>query len=141
MSLCWKVAAQPPHHHILLHFVDFMDELVTSRFSIVYIHADVPSGYRPSYKWLKAIHGMLAYRYRKNIENFFVLNSSIWLNTALAFVIPPTRKVWREKIHTVDSIQDLHTCIEPNQLLIEPDAVKGPSGAMGLFSRLKKTFK
>jgi len=132
------VAAQPAHHHVLLHLVDFMDELVTAKFCIVYIHADLPSEYRPSYKWLKAVHSMLAYRYRKNLQHLFILNSTVWLSTALAFVVPPTRKLWQTKLHYIDAVEDLHTCIEPNQLLIEPGLVKPPAGAMGLFRKFKK---
>ena len=89
------VAAQPAHHHVLLHFVEFFDDIVQGRFSVIYIHSDIPSEYRPTYKWLKAIHGMLTHRYHKNLQYLFIFNSSIWLRTALAFVVPPTRKVWR----------------------------------------------
>merc|ERR1719231_1583521 len=134
------VAAQPQHHHVLLHFVDFLDEVVTQKFSVVYIHADLPGEYRPSYKWLKAMHSSLAYRYRKNLENLFIFNSTVWLSTALAFVVPPTAKLWQTKLHFMDAISDLYTCIEPNQLLIEPDLVKPLKGVTGMFSMLKKTF-
>jgi len=138
-NLAPLVAAQPAHHHVLLHIADFMDGLVKQKYSIVYIHTDVPSDYRPSYKWLKAVHGMLAYRYHKNIEHLFVLNGSIWLRTAIAFVIPPTRKTWGEKIHFIETLDELHTCIEPKQLMVDPALVKAPTGALGFFSRIRKT--
>ena len=53
-NLAPVIAARTEHHHILLHLVELLDPIVTQRFTIIYIHADLPGDYRPSYKWLKA---------------------------------------------------------------------------------------
>ena len=132
------VAARPGHHQVLLHLIDFLDPIVTQKFTVVYIHSDLPSEYRPSYGWLKEIHGLLLHRYRKNIQHLFIFNSTIWLRTAISFVVPPTSKVWGSKLHFLEDLEELHGCIEPNQLLIDPGLVKPLQGASGLLNFFKK---
>ena len=52
----------------------------------------------------------------------------------------PTRKLWQYKLNFLESIEELHTCIDPNQILIDPTLVKPPSGAMGFFSAVRKAL-
>ena len=134
------VAAQPAHHHVLLHFIDFFDGIVSQKFSVIYLHDDIPADYRPSYKWLKAIHVMLIRKYHKNLQNLFVFNSSIWLKTALAFVVPPTNNLWKTKLYFLEKMEDLHACIDPNQILIEPYLVKPLTGANALWSSFRNAL-
>ena len=79
---------------------------------------------------------MLTRKYHKNIDNLFIFNATLWLRTAMAFVVPMGNKLWESKLHFLDNLADLHTCIDPNQLLIQPGLVqpqKGVSGVMNMF--------
>jgi len=132
------VAVRASHHHVLLHLVAMLDPIVHLKFSIVYLHSELPSEYRPSYGWLKEVHSLLLRRYKKNIQHLFVFNSTIWLRTAISYAVPPTSKLWQQKLHFLERLEEIHTCIEPNQIMIDPGLVKPLQGASGLLNFFKK---
>ena len=86
--------------------------------------------------WLSSVHQSLIHRYRKNIRSLFIFNSSVWLQTAVAYVIPPTKKAWQTKIHFMNDLSELHQFIVPSQLSINPELIKPPSGPISFFKKL-----
>merc|ERR1712199_2425 len=100
---------------------------------MVYIHTDIPAEYRPERSWLSTVHQNLVYRYHKNVRAIFVFNASIWLRTAFAWVVPPTQKVWRNKLYFLDDLAALHEFIAPSQLILDPSLIKPPSGPVSFF--------
>eukprot|EP00658_Telonema_sp_P-2_P038376 TRINITY_DN27552_c0_g1_i3.p1 TRINITY_DN27552_c0_g1~~TRINITY_DN27552_c0_g1_i3.p1 ORF type:complete len:285 (+),score=54.46 TRINITY_DN27552_c0_g1_i3:879-1733(+) len=126
---------KPTHDQILLHFVSVMDGITHGRFMIVYIHTDIPNQYRPDRSWLSRVHQDLVHRYHKNVKAIFVFNASIWLRTAFAFVVPPTKKLWRNKLYFMDTLDELNHFVEDSQLAIDPQLIKSPGAAASFFKK------
>eukprot|EP00656_Telonema_subtile_P015980 TRINITY_DN18410_c0_g1_i4.p1 TRINITY_DN18410_c0_g1~~TRINITY_DN18410_c0_g1_i4.p1 ORF type:complete len:488 (-),score=93.20 TRINITY_DN18410_c0_g1_i4:14-1477(-) len=124
---------RPAHHRVLAHFLCTLDQVAHKPYLIVYIHTDVPNEYQPARGWISEVHQRLVYRYRKNVRNIFVFNTSLWLRTVFAFVVPPTKKLWRNKLYFMSDFSELHQFIDDSQLAIDPSLVKPASGPVSFL--------
>lgn len=104
----------------LLYFIHVMDHITLKDYVMVYFHTLTNENNHLDSDFLKKLHDIVDIRYKRNLKAFYFVHPTFRSKVSSWFFTTFTVSGLKEKVHQVESLRQLYTCILPNQIDIPP---------------------
>ncbi|XP_034042045.1 LOW QUALITY PROTEIN: ganglioside-induced differentiation-associated protein 2 [Thalassophryne amazonica] len=108
----------------LLYFIHVMDHITVKEYVMVYFHTLTGEHNHLDSEFLKSLYHIVDIKFKKNLKAFYFVHPtfrskfSTWLFTTFSV------SGIKEKVRYLDSLQQLFTCVRPEQIDIPPFVVE-----------------
>ncbi|XP_078698394.1 protein GDAP2 homolog isoform X2 [Branchiostoma floridae x Branchiostoma belcheri] len=104
----------------LLYFIQVMDPIVSKDYVVVYFHTQSTDDNQPELSFLRSAYNLLDNKYKKNLKAFYIVHPTFWSRIVTWFFTTFTASSIKDKVRSVQSVQELYHTIPPEQLDIPP---------------------
>ncbi|XP_076311552.1 uncharacterized protein LOC143225645 isoform X2 [Tachypleus tridentatus] len=109
--------------NLFLYVFKTVEELVTDNYVLVYLHGASKQSNLLNFKWLKQCYQAMDRRLRKNLKGLYIVHPTFWIRTILLMTRPLISTKFMQKLHFVNSLQELFDIIFIDDMFI-PGEVK-----------------
>lgn len=104
----------------LLYFIHVMDHITVKEYAMVYFHTLTGEHNHLDSEFLKKLYEIVDAKFKKNLRAFYFVHPSFRSKVSTWFFTRFTVSGMKEKVHHVETLQQLFTCILPEQIDIPP---------------------
>lgn len=115
----------------LLYFIHIMDHITVKDYVMVYFHTLTGEHNHLDSDFLKKLHHIVDAKFKKNLKAFYFVHPTLRSKMSTWFFTTFSVSGMKEKVHHVDKLQQLFTCILPEQIDIPPFVVEYDSRVNG----------
>lgn len=108
----------------LLYFIHVMDHITVKEYVIVYFHTLTGEHNHLDTDFLKKLYDVVDVKFQKNLRAFYFVHPTFRSKVSTWFFTTFNISGMKEKVHHIDSLQQLFTCILPEQIDIPPFVVE-----------------
>ncbi|XP_022253894.1 uncharacterized protein LOC106469610 isoform X2 [Limulus polyphemus] len=109
--------------NLFLYLLKTVEELVADDYVLVYLHDSSRRSNILNLKWLKQCYQAMDRRMRKNLKGLYIVHPTFWVRTIFIMTRPLISTKFMQKLHFMNSLQDLLDIIFIDDMLI-PGEVK-----------------
>uniref|UniRef100_A0A8C7CBN7 Ganglioside induced differentiation associated protein 2 n=1 Tax=Oncorhynchus kisutch TaxID=8019 RepID=A0A8C7CBN7_ONCKI len=110
----------------LLYFIHVMDHITVKEYAMVYFHTLTGEHNHLDSEFLKKLYEIVDAKFKKNLRAFYFVHPSFRSKVSTWFFTRFTVSGMKEKVHHVETLQQLFTCILPEQIDIPPFILESP---------------
>lgn len=110
-------------NNLFAYVISTLDQLVTEDYVLVYLQGGTSKDCVPGFSWLKRCYKMIDRKLRKNLKFLYLVHPTFWLKTLVLMIKPFVSSKFGNKIHFVNSLDELYDCVPVERASI-PDRVK-----------------
>uniref|UniRef100_A0A8C9W939 Ganglioside induced differentiation associated protein 2 n=1 Tax=Scleropages formosus TaxID=113540 RepID=A0A8C9W939_SCLFO len=104
----------------MLYFIHVMDHIAAKDYVMVYFHTLTAEHNHLDTDFLKRLYDIVDVKYKKNLKAFYFVHPTFRSKVSTWFFSTFNVSGLKEKVHHVESLQQLFTCIQPEQIDIPP---------------------
>ncbi|XP_006808217.1 ganglioside-induced differentiation-associated protein 2 [Neolamprologus brichardi] len=104
----------------LLYFIHVMDHITVKEYVMVYFHTLTGEHNHLDTDFLKKLYDIVDVKYKKNLMAFYFVHPTFRSKVSTWFFTTFSVSGMKEKVRYLDNLQQLFTCIKPEQLDIPP---------------------
>ncbi|XP_066562612.1 ganglioside-induced differentiation-associated protein 2 isoform X2 [Amia ocellicauda] len=104
----------------LLYFIHVMDHIVVKEYVMVYFHTLTGEHNHLDSEFLKKLYDIVDAKYKKNLRAFYFVHPTFRSKVSTWFFTTFNVSGLKDKVHHVDTLQQLFTCVVPEQIDIPP---------------------
>ncbi|XP_076119526.1 ganglioside-induced differentiation-associated protein 2 isoform X1 [Alosa pseudoharengus] len=104
----------------LLYFIHVMDHITVKEYVMVYFHTLTGEHNHLESDFLKKLHDIVDSKFKKNLKAFYFVHPTFRSKVSTWFFTTFSVSGMKEKVHHMDTLQQLFTCILPEQIDIPP---------------------
>ncbi|MEQ2220445.1 Ganglioside-induced differentiation-associated protein 2, partial [Ilyodon furcidens] len=104
----------------LLYFIHVMDHITVKEYVIVYFHTLTGEHNHLDSDFLKNLFDIVDIKYKKNLKAFYFVHPTFRSKVSTWFFTTFSVSGLKEKVLYLDNLQQLFTCIKPEQIDIPP---------------------
>ncbi|KAF7709356.1 hypothetical protein HF521_016206 [Silurus meridionalis] len=104
----------------LLYFIHVMDHITVKEYVVVYFHTLTSEHNQLDTDFLKRLYDIVDVKFKKNLRAFYFVHPSFRSKVSTWFFTTFSVPGIKEKVHHIDNLQQLFTCILPEQIDIPP---------------------
>ncbi|XP_062390440.1 ganglioside-induced differentiation-associated protein 2 isoform X1 [Sardina pilchardus] len=104
----------------LLYFIHVMDHITVKEYVMVYFHTLTGEHNHLESDFLKKLHDIVDSKFKKNLKAFYFVHPTFRSKVSTWFFTTFSVTGMKEKVHHMDTLQQLFTCILPEQIDIPP---------------------
>ncbi|XP_068185330.1 ganglioside-induced differentiation-associated protein 2 [Antennarius striatus] len=104
----------------LLYFIHVMDHITVKEYVMVYFHTLTGEHNHLRSDFLKSLYEIVDAKFKKNLKAFYFVHPSFRSKVSTWFFTTFTVSGVKEKVRYLDNLQQLFTCIRPEQIDIPP---------------------
>ncbi|XP_075994683.1 ganglioside-induced differentiation-associated protein 2 [Genypterus blacodes] len=104
----------------LLYFIHVMDHITEKEYVMVYFHTLTGEHNHLDSDFLKNLYDIVDNKFKKNLRAFYFVHPTFRSKVSTWFFTTLSVSGMKEKVHYLDNLQQLFTCIKPDQLDIPP---------------------
>ncbi|XP_067113052.1 ganglioside-induced differentiation-associated protein 2 [Osmerus mordax] len=104
----------------LLYFIHVMDHITVKEYVMVYFHTLTGEHNHLDSDFLKKLYDIVDAKFKKNLKAFYFVHPTFRSKVSTWFFTTFSVSGMKEKVHHVDTLQHLFTCILPEQIDIPP---------------------
>lgn len=119
----------------LLYFIHVMDHITAKEFVMVYFHTLTTEHNHLDSDFLKSLYDIVDSKYKKNLRVFYYVHPTFRSKVSTWFFTTFSVSGIKEKVRYLDNLQQLFTCIRPEQIDIPPFVLEYDSRVNGPYSR------
>lgn len=119
----------------LLYFIHVMDHITAKEYVMVYFHTLTTEHNHLDSDFLKNLYDIVDAKYKKNLKAFYYVHPTFRSKVSTWFFTTFSVSGIKEKVRYLDNLQQLFTCIRPEQIDIPPFVLEYDSRVNGPYSR------
>ncbi|KAH0628598.1 hypothetical protein JD844_009953 [Phrynosoma platyrhinos] len=104
----------------LLYFIHVMDHIVVKEYVIVYFHTLTNTYNHLDSDFLKKLFDIVDFKYKRNLKALYIVHPTFRSKVSTWFFTTFTVSGLKDKVHHVESLQQLFTTIPPEQIDFPP---------------------
>ncbi|XP_054642830.1 ganglioside-induced differentiation-associated protein 2 isoform X1 [Dunckerocampus dactyliophorus] len=104
----------------LLYFIHVMDHITVKEYVMVYFHTLTGEHNHLDSDFLKNLYDIVDAKFKKNLKAFYFVHPTFRSKVSTWFFTTFSVSGVKEKVHYLDNLQQLFTCIKPEQIDIPP---------------------
>ncbi|KAM4609191.1 ganglioside-induced differentiation-associated protein 2 isoform 1-T3 [Polymixia lowei] len=104
----------------LLYFIHVMDHITVKEYVMVYFHTLTGEHNHLDTDFLKKLYDIVDTKFKKNLRAFYFVHPTFRSKVSTWFFTSFSVSGVKEKVHYLDSLHQLFTCIRPEQIDIPP---------------------
>ncbi|XP_038127974.1 ganglioside-induced differentiation-associated protein 2 [Cyprinodon tularosa] len=104
----------------LLYFIHVMDHITVKDYVIVYFHTLTGEHNHLDSDFLRNLYDVVDIKYKKNLKAFYFVHPTFRSKVSTWFFTTFTVSGLKEKVRYLDNLQQLFSCIKPEQIDIPP---------------------
>ncbi|TSV41638.1 Ganglioside-induced differentiation-associated protein 2 [Bagarius yarrelli] len=104
----------------LLYFIHVMDHITIKEYVLVYFHTLTSEHNHLDTDFLKTIYDIVDVKFKKNLKAFYFVHPTFRSKVSTWFFTTFSVPGMKEKVHHIENLQQLFTCILPEQIDIPP---------------------
>uniref|UniRef100_A0A8C8CQ07 Macro domain-containing protein n=1 Tax=Oncorhynchus tshawytscha TaxID=74940 RepID=A0A8C8CQ07_ONCTS len=104
----------------LLYFIHVMDHITVKEYVMVYFHTLTGEHNHLDSEFLKKLHEIVDTKFKNNLRAFYFVHPSFRSKVSTWFFTTFSVSGMKQKVHHVETLQQLFTCILPEQIDIPP---------------------
>lgn len=104
----------------LLYFIHVMDHITVKEYVMVYFHTLTGEHNHLDSDFLKKLHDIVDAKFKKNLKAFYFVHPTFRSKVSTWFFTTFSVAGLKEKVHNIDTLQQLFTCVLPEQIDIPP---------------------
>lgn len=117
----------------LLYFIHVMDHIAVKEYVMVYFHTLTREHNHLDSDFLKKVYDIVDPKFKKNLRAFYFVHPTFRSKVSTWFFSTFSVAGLKEKIHQVETLQQLYTCILPEQIDIPPFVLEYDARVNGLY--------
>ncbi|XP_041128535.1 ganglioside-induced differentiation-associated protein 2-like isoform X1 [Polyodon spathula] len=117
----------------LLYFIHVMDHIVVKEYVLVYFHTLTGEHNHLDSDFLKKLYDIVDGKYKKNLQAFYFVHPTFRSKVSTWFFTTFNVSGLKDKVHHVENLQQLFTCILPEQIDIPPFVLEYDSRVNGPY--------
>lgn len=117
----------------LLYFIHVMDHITVKEYVMVYFHTLTGEHNHLHSDFLKKLYDIVDAKFKKNLRAFYFVHPTFRSKVSTWFFTTFSVSGMKEKVHHVDTLQQLFTCILPEQIDIPPFVLEYDSRIHGPY--------
>lgn len=119
----------------LLYFIHVMDHITAKEYVMVYFHTLTAEHNHLDSDFLKNLYDIVDAKYKKNLKAFYFVHPTFRSKVSTWFFTTFSVSGIKEKVRYLDNLQQLFTCIRPEQIDIPPFVLEYDARVNGPYSR------
>lgn len=119
----------------LLYFIHVMDHITVKEYVMVYFHTLTGEHNHLDSDFLKKLYDIVDAKYKKNLMAFYFVHPTFRSKVSTWFFATFSVSGMKEKVRYLDSLQQLFTCIRPEQIDIPPFVLEYDARVNGAYHR------
>uniref|UniRef100_W5MYZ8 Ganglioside induced differentiation associated protein 2 n=1 Tax=Lepisosteus oculatus TaxID=7918 RepID=W5MYZ8_LEPOC len=104
----------------LLYFIHVMDHITVKEYVMVYFHTLTNEHNHLDSEFLKKLYDIVDVKYKKNLKAFYFVHPTFRSKISAWFFTTFSVSGLKDKVHHVETLQQLFTCVVPEQIDIPP---------------------
>uniref|UniRef100_A0A671RPG6 Ganglioside-induced differentiation-associated protein 2 n=1 Tax=Sinocyclocheilus anshuiensis TaxID=1608454 RepID=A0A671RPG6_9TELE len=104
----------------LLYFIHVMDHITVKEYVMVYFHTLTGEHNHLDTDFLKKLYDIVDAKFKKNLRAFYFVHPTFRSKVSTWFFVTFSVSGLKEKVHHIENLQQLFTCILPEQIDIPP---------------------
>ncbi|KAK7153955.1 hypothetical protein R3I94_007346 [Phoxinus phoxinus] len=104
----------------LLYFIHVMDHITVKEYVMVYFHTLTGEHNHLDTDFLKKLYDIVDAKFKKNLRAFYFVHPTFRSKVSTWFFTTFSVSGLKEKVHHIENLQQLFTCIHPEQIDIPP---------------------
>uniref|UniRef100_A0A8C2FEP4 Ganglioside induced differentiation associated protein 2 n=1 Tax=Cyprinus carpio TaxID=7962 RepID=A0A8C2FEP4_CYPCA len=104
----------------LLYFIHVMDHITVKEYVMVYFHTLTGEHNHLDTDFLKKLYDIVDAKFKKNLRAFYFVHPTFRSKVSTWFFTTFSVSGLKEKVHHIENLQQLFTCILPEQIDIPP---------------------
>lgn len=104
----------------LLYFIHVMDHITVKEYVMVYFHTLTGEHNHLDSEFLKNLYDIVDAKFKKNLKAFYFVHPSFRSKVSTWFFTTFSVSGLKDKVRYLDTLQQLFTCIQPEQIDIPP---------------------
>ncbi|XP_037832020.1 ganglioside-induced differentiation-associated protein 2 isoform X2 [Kryptolebias marmoratus] len=104
----------------LLYFIHVMDHITVKEYVMVYFHTLTGEHNHLNSDFLKTLYEIVDIKYKRNLKAFYFVHPAFRSKVSAWFFTTFSVSGLKEKVRYLDNLQQLFTCIKPEQIDIPP---------------------
>ncbi|XP_036416852.1 ganglioside-induced differentiation-associated protein 2 [Colossoma macropomum] len=104
----------------LLYFIHVMDHITVKEYVMVYFHTLTGEHNHLDTDFLKKLYDIVDIKFKKNLRAFYFVHPTFRSKVSTWFFTTFSVSGMKEKVHHIENLQQLFTCILPEQIDIPP---------------------
>ncbi|KAK3543406.1 hypothetical protein QTP70_020432 [Hemibagrus guttatus] len=104
----------------LLYFIHVMDHITVKEYVMVYFHTLTSEHNHLDTDFLKKLYDIVDVKFKKNLKAFYFVHPMFRSKVSTWFFTTFSVPGMKEKVHHIENLQQLFTCILPEQIDIPP---------------------
>ncbi|XP_053089940.1 ganglioside-induced differentiation-associated protein 2 isoform X2 [Pangasianodon hypophthalmus] len=104
----------------LLYFIHVMDHITVKEYVMVYFHTLTSEHNHLDTDFLKRLYDIVDVKFKKNLRAFYFVHPTFRSKVSTWFFTTFSVPGMKEKVHHIENLQQLFTCILPEQIDIPP---------------------
>ncbi|XP_053483531.1 ganglioside-induced differentiation-associated protein 2 isoform X1 [Ictalurus furcatus] len=117
----------------LLYFIHVMDHITVKEYVMVYFHTLTGEHNHLDTDFLKRLYDIVDVKFKKNLKAFYFVHPTFRSKVSTWFFTMFGVPGMKEKVHHIDNLQQLFTCILPEQIDIPPFVLEYDSRMNGSY--------
>ncbi|KAI4805979.1 hypothetical protein KUCAC02_010571, partial [Chaenocephalus aceratus] len=104
----------------LLYFIHVMDHITVKEYVMVYFHTLTGEHNHLDSEFLKNLYDIVDVKFKKNLKAFYFVHPTFRSKVSTWFLTTFSVSGLKDKVRYLDTLQQLFTCIQPEQIDIPP---------------------
>ncbi|RVE58529.1 hypothetical protein OJAV_G00210100 [Oryzias javanicus] len=104
----------------LLYFIHVLDHIAVKDYVIVYFHTLTGEHNHLDTDFLKSLYDIVDIKFKRNLKAFYFVHPTFRSKVSAWFFTTFSVSGLKEKLHYVDNLHELFSCIKPEQIDIPP---------------------
>ncbi|XP_053312884.1 ganglioside-induced differentiation-associated protein 2 [Spea bombifrons] len=104
----------------LLYFIHMMDHVAAKEYVLVYFHTLTGEHNHPESDFLRNLYDIVDIKYKKNLRAFYFVHPTFRSKVSTWFFTTFGVSGLKERVHQVESLQQLFSAVPPEQIEIPP---------------------
>ncbi|KAA0715885.1 Ganglioside-induced differentiation-associated protein 2 [Triplophysa tibetana] len=115
----------------LLYFIHVMDNITVKEYVMVYFHTLTGEHNHLDTDFLKKLYDIVDAKFKKNLRAFYFVHPTFRSKVSTWFFTTFSVSGLKEKVHHIENLQQLFTCVLPEQIDIPPFVLEYDTRASG----------
>lgn len=124
VSACRVPARSTDPDRLIQFVIRTLDREVAGPYVIVYFHSGCRQQNKPELTFFRRIHKALTRKYKKNLQNLYVVHPTIFVKMVTWFTRPFVKKQFKSKIRHVSRLSSLFKTFDCKQLRIPHEVLQ-----------------
>ncbi|XP_028292575.1 ganglioside-induced differentiation-associated protein 2 isoform X1 [Gouania willdenowi] len=118
----------------LLYFIHVMDHITVKEYVMVYFHTLTAEHNHLDSDFLKTLYNIVDNKFKKNLKAFYFVHPTFRSKVSTWFFTTFSVSGVKEKVRYLDNLQQLFSCIKPEEIDIPPFVLEYDTRVNGRFS-------